>query len=385
VLSDHALILGIETSCDDTSASVLEGGRRIRSNVVASQVAVHRPYGGVVPELASRHHILSIGPVIEEALSRAGVGWGDIAAVAATRGPGLVGSLLVGVSVGKAIAFARRLPLVGVNHLEGHIRSNFLADPEIPLPAVSLVVSGGHTSLYEVTGAEPAGASPGSGGSAGPGGAYRRLARTRDDAAGEAFDKLAKLLGLGYPGGPVIDRLAERGDPRGVRFAPVKMTDGSLDFSFSGLKTAAARFVREHGLEAAAPAVNLPRADAPEAAAAAGLSTAPAFEPAEPLAVVLDLCASFRRAVVETLADRAFRAARQVGARSVCVSGGVACNLELRRRFTEEAAGLGLAAHFPPPSLSTDNAAMIAAAGWVRLGRGETSGWDLTADPDLEL
>jgi N6-L-threonylcarbamoyladenine synthase len=353
VLDDSALILGIETSCDDTSASVLEAGSRIRSNVVASQVAVHRPYGGVVPELASRHHILSIGPVIEEALALAGAGWDDIAAVAATRGPGLVGSLLVGVSVGKAIAFARRLPLVGVNHLEGHIRSNFLSEPGIDLPAAALVVSGGHTSLYEVNGA------------------YRRLARTRDDAAGEAFDKVAKLLGLGYPGGPVIDRLAERGDPRGVRFAPVKMSDGSLDFSFSGLKTAAARFAREHGLESAAPAANL----------APGLEPAPA----EPAAAVLDLCASFRRAVVDTLADRSFRAARAIGARSVCVSGGVACNLELRRRFAGEAEALGLRAHFPPPALSTDNAAMIAAAGWLHLRRGETSGWDLTADPDLEL
>jgi N6-L-threonylcarbamoyladenine synthase len=365
VLDDSALILGIETSCDDTSAAVLEGGRRIRSNVVASQVAVHRPYGGVVPELASRHHILSIGPVIEEALSRAGVGWDGIAAVAATRGPGLVGSLLVGVSVGKAIAFARRLPFVGVNHLEGHIRSNFLTDPEIPLPAVSLVVSGGHTSLYEVNVAD------GINGSRGGGGAYRLLARTRDDAAGEAFDKIAKLLGLGYPGGPVIDRLAERGDPRGVRFAPVKMSDGSLDFSFSGLKTAAARFAREHGLEAAWPAAGAPE---PAGPALAG-----------PPPIVLDLCASFRRAVVDTLADRSFRAAREIGARSVCVSGGVACNLELRRRFAEAAQELGLRAHFPPPALSTDNAAMIAAAGWLRLRRGETHGWDLTADPDLEL
>ena len=365
MLDDSALILGIETSCDDTSASVLEGGARIRSNVVASQIAVHRPYGGVVPELASRHHMLSIQPVVEEALAKAGAGLDDIAGVSVTRGPGLVGSLLVGVSVAKAIAFARRLPLVGVNHLEGHIRSNFLAEPALALPAVSLVVSGGHTSLYEVR----------------EDGAYRRLARTRDDAAGEAFDKVAKLLGLGYPGGPVIDRLAERGDPRGVKFAAVKMTDGSLDFSFSGLKTAAARFAREHGLEAAAPTTNLAGVG-PEPPSAAA---ADAAEPLQAPPIVLDLCASFRRAVVDTLAERAFRAARTTGARSVCVSGGVACNLELRRAFAEQAAGLGLAAHFPPPALSTDNAAMIAAAGWLHLRRGETSGWDMTADPDLEL
>ncbi len=374
MLDDSALILGIETSCDDTSASVLEAGARIRSNVVASQIAVHRPYGGVVPELASRHHMLSIQPVVEEALAKAGAGLDDIAGVSVTRGPGLVGSLLVGVSVAKAIAFARRLPLVGVNHLEGHIRSNFLAAPALALPAVSLVVSGGHTSLYEVR----------------EDGAYRRLARTRDDAAGEAFDKVAKLLGLGYPGGPVIDRLAERGDPRGVKFAAVKMTDGSLDFSFSGLKTAAARFAREHGLEAAAPTTNLagvgPEPPSAAAADAAGSTrSSDAAEPSQAPPIVLDLCASFRRAVVDTLAERAFRAARATGARSVCVSGGVACNLELRRAFAAQAAGRGLAAHFPPPALSTDNAAMIAAAGWLHLRRGETSGWDMTADPDLEL
>jgi N6-L-threonylcarbamoyladenine synthase len=381
MLSDSAVVLGIETSCDDTSASVLEAGTRIRSNVVASQIAIHRRYGGVVPELASRQHILSIGPVVEEAMAKAGTGWGDIAAVSVTRGPGLVGSLLVGVSVAKAIAFARHLPFIGVNHLEGHIRSNFLDDPSIPLPAASLVVSGGHTSLYEVREA----------------GVYRRLARTRDDAAGEAFDKLAKLLGLGYPGGPLIDRLAERGNPRGVKFPVVKMSDGSLDFSFSGIKTAAARFAREQGLEAATPSANLgadpappPAPDAGRApgAGSAGLAAegrgADAL-PVEPPAIVLDLCASFRRAVVDTLADRLFRAARQIQARSVCVSGGVACNLELRRRVAEQAAALGLAAHFPPPELSTDNAAMIAAAGWLHLRRGETSGWDLTADPDLEL
>jgi N6-L-threonylcarbamoyladenine synthase len=347
MIAENSLTLGIETSCDDTSASLLEGGSRIRSNVVASQIEVHRPYGGVVPELASRHHILSIGPVIEEALAKAGAGWDDVAAVSVTRGPGLVGSLLVGVSVAKAIAFARRLPFIGVNHLEGHLRSNFLTEPDITLPAVSLIVSGGHTSLYEISGD----------------GSYRRLSRTRDDAAGEAFDKLAKMLGLGYPGGPVIDRLAERGDPRGVKFSLVKMSDGSLDFSFSGLKTAAARFVQERGLEAAAPSANL--------------------DPAEPPPVVLDLCASYRRAIVETLAERTFRAAREIEARSVCVSGGVACNLELRRLFSARAEGLGV--YFPPPALSTDNAAMIAAAGWLHLRRGETSGWDMTADPDLEL
>ncbi|MEE9219082.1 MAG: tRNA (adenosine(37)-N6)-threonylcarbamoyltransferase complex transferase subunit TsaD [Acidobacteriota bacterium] len=347
MLPDDARILGIETSCDDTSAAVLEAGTRIRSNVVASQINVHRPYGGVVPELASRQHILSIGPVVEEALAKASVGWEGIHALSVTQGPGLIGSLLVGVSVAKAIAYARRLPLIGVNHLEGHLRSNFLVDPSIPLPAVSLVVSGGHTSLYELR----------------EEGRYHRVARTRDDAAGEAFDKVAKLLGLGYPGGPVIDRLAERGDAAAVRFPPVKMSDGSLDFSFSGLKTAAVRFIEQHGLAAEAPTAG----------------------PAEPPPVVLDLCASFRRAVVAALAERAFRVARKLQARAVCVAGGVACNLELRRRFAREAGALGILSHFPPPSLSTDNAAMIAAAGWLHLRRGRTSGLDLTADPDLEL
>jgi len=347
MIPENARILGIETSCDDTAAAVLEAGSRICSNVVSSQISVHRPYGGVVPELASRHHIVSIGPVIEEALAVASTSWEDIAAVSVTRGPGLVGSLLVGVSVAKAIAYARRLPLVGVNHLEGHIRSNFLADPDIPLPAVSLVVSGGHTSLYELS----------------DDGAYRRMARTRDDAAGEAFDKVAKLLGLGYPGGPVIDRLAEKGDPRAVRFPPVKMSDGSIDLSFSGLKSAAARFIQKQGLEAETPTSG----------------------PEDPPAVVRDLCASFQHAVVTALIERTFRAAGEIGALAVCASGGVACNRELRKRFAQEAQEHGISAHLPPPSLSTDNAAMIAAAGWLHLRRGERADLDLTADPDFEL
>ncbi len=347
MIPDSACILGIETSCDDTSAAVLEGGSQIRSNIVSSQISVHRPYGGVVPELASRHHLLSIGPVVEEALAKASVTWCDIAAVSVTQGPGLVGSLLVGVSVAKAIAYARRLPLVGVNHLEGHIRSNFLVEPAIRLPAVSLVVSGGHTSLYELARE----------------GVYRRLARTRDDAAGEAFDKVAKLLGLGYPGGPVVDRLAAEGDPGAVPFPTVKMSDGSLDFSFSGLKSSAARFIQKEKLEAETPTTG----------------------PEEPPQVVRDLCASFQHAVVAALIERTLRAADEVGALAICVSGGVACNRKLRQRFAEEASTRGLLAHFPPLSLSTDNAAMIAAAGWLHLRRGETADLDLTADPDLEL
>ena len=347
MIPDSARILGIETSCDDTSAAVLEGGSQICSNVVSSQISVHRPYGGVVPELASRHHILSIGPVVEEALAKASADWSDIAAVSVTQGPGLVGSLLVGVSVAKAIAYARRLPLVGVNHLEGHIRSNFLVDLDIRLPAVSLVVSGGHTSLYEL----------------GREGGYHRLARTRDDAAGEAFDKVAKLLGLGYPGGPVIDRIAAEGNPGAVPFPAVKMSDGSLDFSFSGLKSSAARFIQKEKLEAETPTAG----------------------PEDPPQIVRDLCASFQHAVVAALIERTFRAADEIGALAVCVSGGVACNRELRERFAVEASTRDFLAHFPPPSLSTDNAAMIAAAGWLHLRRGETADLDLTADPDLEL
>ncbi|MBI4737651.1 MAG: tRNA (adenosine(37)-N6)-threonylcarbamoyltransferase complex transferase subunit TsaD [candidate division NC10 bacterium] len=318
------LVLGIETSCDETAAAVLEDGRRIRSNVVASQVEVHAPYGGIVPELASRRHLEVIHPVLDRALADAGVGLEDLAALAVTVGPGLVGSLLVGVSVAKAIAFARHLPLVGVNHLEGHIAAAFLESPTLTYPFAALVVSGGHTHLCHV----PAECE------------YRLLGRTRDDAAGEAFDKVAKLLGLGYPGGPAIEREAQGGDPRAIPFPRAVFSDGSLDFSFSGLKTAVVHCLRDLG-RAAAP------------------SGAPPLAPQQ----VRDVCASFQQAAVDMLVERVMRAVRDHALGVIVVAGGVACNGALRQALKAEAEAEGIQLVVPSPALCTDNAAMIAAAG----------------------
>jgi N6-L-threonylcarbamoyladenine synthase len=341
---DRPLILGIETSCDETAAAVLRG-RTILSNVVASHVDVHREFGGVVPELASRHHLEAIDAVIDLALRRAGVSLPDLDAVAVTRGPGLVGSLLVGLQAAKAIAWVRGIPLLAVNHLEGHLRSVWLEHPDTPFPALSLVASGGHTALYLSRDEDD----------------IRRIAQTRDDAAGEAFDKVAKLLGLGYPGGPVVDRLAPGGDPRAVRLSHPKMSDGSLDFSFSGFKTAVLRHARAAGLERDFPA-----------AAAPGRAT-------------VDLLASFRSAVVEFMVRRLVTVARREPVRSLCLSGGVACNALLRARVAEEAERLGLRACAVSPALAVDNAAMIAEVGRRLHLRGETAAMTLNAEPGLEL
>ena len=336
------LILGIETSCDETAAAVLRDGT-ILSNVVSSQARIHEKYGGVVPELASRHHVENIDIVLDLALKEASVKLSDLEAVAVTRGPGLVGSLLVGISVAKSLSYVLGIPFTGVNHLEGHVRSPFLENPDLPLPAVCLVASGGHTSLYVVR----------------EDGSCACVARTRDDAAGEAFDKVAKLMGLGYPGGPVIDRLSREGNPDAVPLPRARMTDGTLDFSFSGLKTAVLRYVRENSM--------------PENA----------YPAPPPDARVKDLLASFQKAAVDYLKENTLRVARRERVPTLCLAGGVACNTRLRAELSEIAAKENWRFHAVSPSLALDNAAMIAFAGSRKLARGETDDLALNADPNL--
>ncbi|HEY7700593.1 MAG TPA: tRNA (adenosine(37)-N6)-threonylcarbamoyltransferase complex transferase subunit TsaD, partial [Vicinamibacteria bacterium] len=344
---EMVLVLGIESSCDETSAAVVADGRQILSNLVASQDDVHRPYGGVVPELASRQHLRHIGPIVAGALKEAAVSLQDISAIAVTQGPGLVGSLLVGLSFAKSIAYARGIPLVAVDHLEGHIRAVYLeSKAPIPHPAVSLVVSGGHTSLFLMEREEK----------------YQLLGKTRDDAAGEAYDKVAKRLGLGYPGGPVLDRLARLGDADAFRFTVARFTDGSADFSFSGLKSAVLRAIVDRGI----------------APLASG-------EDPETRREIMDLAAGFQRAVVTALVERTEDAVRKHEARAVLVSGGVAANRELRASFEARAGALGIPVLFPSVKLSTDNAAMIAAAGYLKVLRKEFSGIELNADVELRL
>jgi len=359
-------ILGIETSCDETAAAVVASGERVLSNVVASQFDVHRRYGGVVPELASREHLRAIVPVVRQAMEEAGVGRQELAAVAVTCGPGLVGSLLVGVTYAKALSVSWGLPLIGVNHLEGHIHAVVLEQKQkgdtLEFPALALVVSGGHTHLFWVRleGEEYA---------------YRLLGRTRDDAAGEAFDKVAKLLGLGYPGGPVIDLLARHGNPRAVRFPMAKMKGNLLDFSFSGLKTAVLRRVQGAGMEEEIRRRRELLRSKPNPSVEEWLETTPQ--------ATLDLMASFQNTVAEELVRRAAAAAVEHDARGVIVSGGVACNSWLRQQFS--AAAVGLPVFFPAPKLSTDNAAMIAAAAWPKLLRRRFSDLSLAAEPSLSL
>jgi N6-L-threonylcarbamoyladenine synthase len=347
------LVLGIETSCDETAAAVVEDGRRIAASVVASQIRVHSPFGGVVPELASREHVDNISYVVRTCLEKAGadgspLSWEEIGAVAATRGPGLVGALLVGMAYAKGLAFALGVPFYGVNHLEGHIHSVFLDHPDAELPALSLVVSGGHTSIFHMR--EPA--------------VYEPVARTRDDAAGEALDKLAKFVGLGYPGGPIIDRLAPHGNPRALRFALPKITDQRPDFSFSGLKTAAVRYAEQRGLTAAGAA-----------------GDDPSCLPRD----LLDLLASYQAAIIDQLLNRLERALEGREVRSIHVSGGVSCNSALRARTTEHFDRLAIPVYFPRPALTTDNAAMIAGAAAYRIASGPPDRWDLAADPNLAL
>jgi N6-L-threonylcarbamoyladenine synthase len=331
------LVLGIESSCDETAAAVVADGRRILSSVVASQDDVHAPYGGVVPELASRRHLEVIVPVVERALREANVQLAAIDGIAVTQGPGLVGSLLVGTSLAKSLAWVHGKPLVGVNHLEGHIFAAFLTDDPPEYPFLALVVSGGHTALYHARGPRD----------------YVLVGQTRDDAAGEAFDKVAKLLGLGFPGGPLVQRAAESGDPTAVPFAPARMTDGGRDFSFSGIKTSVSLYVKRH----------------------APLSTAE----------VADVAASFQASVVRTLVQRTLRAAAELGVARVVLTGGVAANAPLRAALTAEGQARGVRVHVPPRQLCTDNAAMIAAAGTPRLAAGERAPLTLNAIPDLAL
>ncbi len=329
-------VLGIETSCDETAAAVVEDGRRALSDVISTQIEIHRRFGGVVPELASRNHIVQVMPVIDQAVAEAG-GAGAIDAVAVTSGPGLVGALLVGVQVAKGLAAAWEKPLIGVNHLEGHLLAAFLGETPPAFPYLGLVVSGGHTSLYAARGF----------------GDYLLHGATRDDAAGEAFDKGAKLLGLPYPGGVAIDRLARGGDPRAVKFPRAVVKGSDLDFSFSGLKTALLHQVRQHGV---------PQGQA-----------------------LSDLCASYQEAIVGALLQKAFRAARRFQLPRLVLAGGVAANSRLRAAALEQAEEQGVAVIVPPVRLCTDNAAMIAVAGTEALRRGLRSGPTLNADPGWRL
>ena len=382
----NSLILGIESSCDETAAAVVRGGREVLSNVVASQMEMHALYGGVVPELASREHLRNIVPVVREALRQAEVDAADLDAIAVTAGPGLAGALLVGISFAKAYAFGLGKPLIAVNHLEGHIHAVLMdvarrdekADPSASLrddnsqksdPLLALVVSGGHTHLYLAQ-------------ESGGVWRYRNVGRTVDDAAGEAYDKVAKLLGLGYPGGPWIDRLSAFGDAKAVPFRFTDINRGtveepSFDFSFSGIKTAVLRYVETHGMK---PAIEIRRA-------AIAQIDAPSLDDVHALcdAQTLGLIASFQHAVVGNLMRQTLAAAAHFGVTTIVISGGVAANRSLRMRFAEEAAQRGMAVHFPAAALSTDNAAMIAAAAWPKLLQGDVADATLNATPQLRL
>ena len=337
----------------------MESGRSVLSSVVASQMKVHGKYGGVVPELASREHLRAIVPVVREALAVAHTRLEDLSAVAATSGPGLVGSLLVGLTYAKSLCFALGKPLIAVNHIEGHIHAVVLENPQVELPALALVVSGGHTHLFEVR----------------EGYQYRLLGKTRDDAAGEAFDKVAKLLGYVYPGGPIIDRLAPYGDPTAIRFTFAKMKGNALDFSFSGLKTAVLRWVEAREMEAEIEGRRALRRQK-------GVPTTDEWLAATPKAT-LDLLASFQQAVITELLARTAASAEEMEARSVIIAGGVACNTGLRA--AAQSARLGCPVYFPSPRLSTDNAAMIAAAAFSKLERGEFAELDVAAQAGLAL
>ena len=374
--SNENLILGIESSCDETAAAVVVDGHRVLSSVVSSQIDIHRKYGGVVPELASREHLRKIVPVVREALDQAKITLAEIDAVAVTQGPGLTGALLVGMTYGKVLALALGKPLIAVNHLEGHVHAVLLeahATGRHPkLPAVCLIVSGGHTVLYDVKTQSANGSNPTVAKFS-----YARIGGTRDDAAGEAYDKVARMLALGYPGGPVLDQLAQHGNPKAIRFGEPKMKGNIYDFSFSGIKTAMLYHLRRH------PELQ-PEIDARQAALARGERSADALRTLSSSAT-LDLVASFQRAVVDDLATRTLAAAERQNARTILVSGGVAANRELRSTFEAEAARRSIDVYFPSRALSTDNAAMIAAAGYPRYIAGDFADAMLNAEPNLAL
>ena len=375
------LVLGIESSCDETAASVVADGTRILSNVVASQIKIHERFGGVVPELASREHLRKIVPIVDEACRQAGTTLADIEAIAVTEGPGLIGSLLVGLVYGKALALSLGKPLVGVNHLEGHIHAVLLHNaverqegkpvPTAGFPNITLVVSGGHTILYRVESNLATGNSA-------PSFHYQMLGQTRDDAAGEAFDKVAKLLALGYPGGPVIDKLARHGNVRPSEFGRIRMKGNQLDFSFSGLKTAVLYRVRGTPLASEAEERRAWREASPDEVTIDELR-------AHCSQATLDLVASFQQAAVTDLIERTVKAATAAGIRTVFVSGGVACNSLLRERFAKAGEERGFNVFFPSPYLSTDNAAMIAAAGYYRLVSGYRDNSSLNAHASFPL
>jgi len=330
------LVLGIESSCDETACAVLEDGHKVLASLLFSQVKTHAEFGGVVPEVASRMHLAKLPPLLDETLKLAGIELSDISAVAVTRAPGLIGALLVGLSYAKAVAWQLGVPLVGVNHLEGHMLAARLEDPQPEFPYIGLIVSGGHTAIYRIE-------KPGS---------YHILGNTRDDAAGEAFDKVAKLLGLGYPGGILIDRLAQKGNPKAIDFPRSMMHKGGYDFSFSGLKTAVLTHVRHHS-------------------------------PKEP--DLPDLCASFQEAVVDVLIEKALRAAADQGLPRLVISGGVAANSRLRALAAERCKAAGVGLFMARPAFCTDNAAMIAYAGWEKLARGQRDGLDMGAKANESL
>ncbi|MCR4961856.1 MAG: tRNA (adenosine(37)-N6)-threonylcarbamoyltransferase complex transferase subunit TsaD [Lachnospiraceae bacterium] len=335
---EDVLILAIESSCDETAASVVKNGREVLSNIISSQIDLHTIYGGVVPEIASRKHIENINPVIEEALKTANVTLNDINAIAVTYGPGLVGALLVGVSAAKAISFATKIPLIGVHHIEGHISANYIENKELKPPFICLVVSGGHSHLVKVVDY----------------GEYEILGKTRDDAAGEAFDKVARAIGLGYPGGPKIDKVSKLGNPEAIVFPRAKVNDSVYDFSFSGLKSAVLNYLNSLEMK--------------------GESY-----------VQEDVAASFQKAVVDVLVDHSMKAIRESGMKKFALAGGVASNSALRAAMEKACAEAGVEFYRPSPILCTDNAAMIGAAGYYEYVKGNRSGYDLNAVPALKL